>query len=340
MRYRVLGRTGLKVSVIGFGGIPIQRVPGGEVGSIVHRALDLGINFFDTARGYTDSEAKLGSVLRQRRKEAIIATKSMARTAKEMASDIRASLKDMGVDYIDLYQLHNIKNKAALEKVLSPGGALAALQQAKEAGLIRHIGITGHIKEFLLETLQIPQIETVQFPFNPVESNGVQELLELAGQTETGVIVMKPLAGGAISNTDLALRFVLEKPVSTVIPGMDSLQQLEENAKAGLNPLPLSVQERKALEEQAGQLGAVFCRRCEYCRPCRKGIDIPSVFLFDGYYCRYNLQEWARERYRGLKATADQCIGCGECEERCPYNLPIREMLAEASRRLAQAHPG
>ncbi|MDD4239637.1 MAG: aldo/keto reductase [Desulfotomaculaceae bacterium] len=335
MRCRVLGRTGLQVSVIGFGGIPIQRVPASEAGSLIHRALDLGINFFDTARGYTDSEAKLGSVLRQRRNEAIIATKSMARTAGDMASDIRASLKAMGVDYIDLYQLHNIKNKAALERVLSPGGALTALQQAREAGLIRHIGITGHIKDFLLEALQIPEIETVQFPFNPVESNGVRELLELSVQTETGVIIMKPLAGGAFSNANLALRFVLEHHVSTVIPGMDSLQQLEDNVKAGLHLLPLSAQERKVLEEETGQLGAAFCRRCEYCRPCRQGIDIPSVFLLDGYYRRYNLQEWARERYRGLKTTADQCIGCGECEERCPYHLPIREMLVEASGRLA-----
>lgn len=335
MRYRLLGGTGLKVSVIGFGGIPIQRVSAAEAGSIVHRALDLGINFFDSARGYTDSEAKLGAVLRQRRNEAIIATKSMARTAKDMASDIRASLKAMGLDYIDLYQMHNIKNKAALEKVLGPGGALEALQEAREAGLIGHIGVTGHIKEFLLETLKIPEIETVQFPFNPVESNGVRELLELSGQTETGVIIMKPLAGGAFSNTGLALRFILKHPVSTVIPGMDSLMQLDENVNAGLDPLPLSAQEKKTLEDETGRLGTAFCRRCEYCRPCRQGIDIPSVFLLDGYYQRYNLQEWAKERYHGLKTTADKCIGCGECEEKCPYSLPIREMLAEASKRLA-----
>jgi predicted aldo/keto reductase-like oxidoreductase len=335
MRYRVLGRTGLQVSVIGFGGIPIQRVSAAEADLIVNKSLDLGINFYDTARGYTDSEAKLGAVLRQRRKEAIIATKSMARTASDMAADIRASLKAMGVDYIDLYQLHNIKSKAALEKVLGPGGALEALLQARKAGLIRHIGVTGHIKEFLLETLRIPEIETVQFPFNPVEANGVPELLELSGQTGTGVIIMKPLAGGAFNNAGLALRYVLEHPVSTVIPGMDSLQQLEENAKVGRDPQPLSAQEKKMLEEETGRLGAAFCRRCEYCRPCRQGIDIPTVFLFDGYYCRYNLQEWARERYRALRATADKCIACGECEERCPYSLPIREMLAAAAKRLA-----
>lgn len=335
MKYRVLGRTGLKVSEIGFGGIPIQRVSAAEAELIVNRALDLGINFFDTARGYTDSEAKLGAVLRQRRNEAIIATKSMARTAKDMAADIRASLKDMGVDYIDLYQMHNIKHKAALAKVLGPGGALEALQQAREAGLIRHIGVTGHIKEFLLETMTIPEIETVQFPFNPVESNGVQELLELSGKTETGVIIMKPLAGGAIGNANLALRFVLEHPVSTVIPGMDSLQQVEENVRASRTLSALSGEERNKLAEETAQLGAVFCRRCEYCHPCRQGIDIPTVFLFDGYYRRYNLQEWARDRYHALKATADQCNGCGDCEQRCPYSLPIRELLAEAAGRLS-----
>lgn len=335
MKYRVLGRTGLKVSEIGFGGIPIQRVSAAEAELIVNRALDLGINFFDTARGYTDSEAKLGAVLRQRRNEAIIATKSMARTAKDMAADIRASLKDMGVDYIDLYQMHNIKHKAALAKVLGPGGALEALQQAREAGLIRHIGVTGHIKEFLLETMTIPEIETVQFPFNPVESNGVQELLELSGKTETGVIIMKPLAGGAIGNANLALRFVLEHPVSTVIPGMDSLQQVEENVRASRTLSALSGEERNKLAEETAQLGAVFCRRCEYCHPCRQGIDIPTVFLFDGYYRRYNLQEWARDRYHALQATADQCNGCGDCEQRCPYSLPIRELLAEAAGRLS-----
>lgn len=334
MRYRTLGRTGLKVSEIGFGGIPIQRISGQEAAVVINRAIDLGINFFDTARGYTDSEEKLGAVLRERRDEVIIATKSMARTKEEMAADIQKSLETMGVDYIDLYQMHNVKNRELLEKVLGEDGALAALKEAKEKGLIRHIGVTGHLKSYLIEMMKTCEVETVQFPFNPVESDGVRELLETAKKTDTGVIVMKPLAGGAFKNPVLSLRYILEHPVSVVIPGMDSVEQVEENAAVGNNPLQLSPEERKILEEEVARLGSTFCRRCEYCQPCPQGIDIPMVFLLDGYHQRYDLKEWARQRYEGMKVKPDACQECGECEEKCPYSLPIRRMLKEAAARL------
>lgn len=335
MKHRTLGKTGLKVSVVGFGGIPIQRVSFKEAGAIVNRALDLGINFFDTARGYTDSEVKLGAILKERRGEAFIATKSMARSRERMEADIKRSLEALGTDYIDLYQLHNIKDMAALEQVLGPGGALEALQDAKREGIVRHIGVTGHIKSFLLEVLKAEDIETVQFPFNPVEVVGVPELLDLAGKKGCGVIVMKPLAGGALRNPELSLRFILEHRVSTVIPGMDSLAQVEQNSLVGNDPRPLDAAERKVLAEEAGKLGEAFCRRCEYCQPCPQGIDIPMVFLLDGYYTRYDLIGWARERYQALPVKAASCLGCGECEEKCPYSLPIRRMLDAASERLS-----
>lgn len=335
MEYRTLGKTGLKVSVIGFGGIPIQRVSGTEAAGIINRALDLGINFFDSARAYTDSEEKLGAVIKSRRDEAVVATKSMARTREAMAADIRKSLETMGLEYIDLYQLHNVKSNKDLDRVLGPDGALAALLEAKKEGLVRHIGVTGHIKDFLAETLQFEEIETVQFPFNAVENVGVPALLEQALEKGTGVIVMKPLAGGALRNSDLALRYILEHAVTTVIPGMDSLEQVEKNAGAGSPPRPLTAAEKEFLDEEVNTLGGEFCRRCEYCKPCSRRIDIPTVFLLNGYYTRYNLQGWARERYQDLRAKVDACVDCGECEERCPYNLPIRRMLAEAAARLA-----
>jgi len=334
MRYRTLGRTGLKVSEIGFGGIPIQRISLEEAGAVINKALDLGINFFDTARGYTDSEEKLGAVLRKRRDGVFIATKSMARTKEEMAADIKKSLETMGLDYIDLYQMHNVKDRESLQQVLGKDGALAALKEARKNGLIRHIGVTGHIKSFLIELMKTGEVETVQFPFNPVETDGVQEVLELAGKTDTGVIVMKPLAGGAFKNVTLSLRYILEHPVSVVIPGMDSVEQVEQNATVGSTTLQLSPEERQALDEEVARLGTTFCRRCEYCQPCPQGIDIPMVFLLDGYYQRYDLKGWARQRYEGMKVKPDDCLECGECEERCPYSLPIRRMLKEAASRL------
>jgi len=335
LKYRILGKTGLKVSAVGFGGIPIQRVSEQEAVQIVERALDMGINFFDTARGYTDSEAKLGSVLKNRRSEAIIATKSMARTKEAMAADIRKSLTELGVDYIDLYQLHNVKDENAFSQAMAPDGALVALQEAKEEGLIRHIGITGHVKEFLVKALKTSELlETVQFPYNVVEEAESRELLEVANAVNAGVIAMKPLAGGALKNPGLALRFILEQRAAIAIPGMDTVDQVESNALIGDNPEPLTDLERELLATEAMSLGTAFCRRCEYCQPCPEGVEIPMVFLLDGYFTRYNLQDWARERYGALKVKASSCIECGQCEEKCPYELPIRKMLAEAAARL------
>ncbi|MGI6551196.1 MAG: aldo/keto reductase [Syntrophomonadales bacterium] len=335
MRYRSLGSTGLWVSAVGFGGIPIQRVDEDMAVQLVNRSLNLGINFFDTARGYTDSEAKLGLVLRERQSEAIIATKSMARTRDEMESDIEKSLKALGTEYIDLYQVHNVKDNPTLDQVLNPGGAMEALLEAKKSGVVKHIGITSHIKSLLIEALKASVFETIQFPFNPVELEGVPELLEMASTQGTGVIIMKPLAGGAFKHASLALQFILEyPPVSTVIPGMDSLQQVEDNAFTGSRSDNLSPAEREVIQKEADQLGSTFCRRCEYCQPCSQGIDIPMVFLLDGYYTRYGLTDWARERYQGMKVKPDVCSECKECEERCPYNLPINQMLVAARTRL------
>ncbi|WP_366923991.1 aldo/keto reductase [Metallumcola ferriviriculae] len=334
MKYRVLGKTELKVSAIGFGGIAIQRVDSNQAAEIVNAALDKGINFFDTARGYTDSEVKLGKALKTRRSEAIIATKSMNRTKAGMAKDIRISLDNMGTDYIDLYQLHNVKDYQTLKQVLAPDGALEALIEAKEAGLVRHIGITGHIKDVLKEALANKQLETVQFPFNPVETEGAKELLELAEKARMGVIIMKPLAGGAFSQAESSLKFILSHQVSTVIPGMDSVEQVNINAAVASGDITLAAREKTLLDEEVGRLGNTFCRRCEYCQPCPEGVNIPAMFLLEGYYDRYNLQQWARERYWAMDVKAEACQDCGECEERCPYDLPIREMLSRVGEKL------
>lgn len=334
MEYRRLGKTELKVSVVGFGGIPVQRIDAASAEKVVNRAIELGINFFDTARGYTDSEEKLGAVLKKHRNKVIIATKSMARDKKGMTEEIDKSLTTMGVDYIDLYQLHNVKDKGALEQVLGADGALAALKEAKEKGKIGHIGVTSHMKDFLLTILKTGEVETVQFPFNPVEVNGARDVFDLAGKLDAGIIVMKPLAGGALTNANLALQYILEHPVTVAIPGMDSLEQVEENAAVGNNVRTLSQTERDELAKIVEKLGTRFCRRCEYCLPCQQGIDIPSVFLFDGYYTRYDLKDWAKQRYQAMDVKPDSCLECGECEDRCPYNLPIRKMLKEAGERL------
>ncbi|HHT02566.1 MAG TPA: aldo/keto reductase [Firmicutes bacterium] len=333
MKYRTLGRTGLEVSVIGFGGIPIQRVNHAAAKEIMEKALEAKINFFDTARAYSDSEEKMGQVLGKHRDEVIIATKSLVRSKEKMARDIQISLENLQVDTIDLYQIHNVRDVATLERVMSPGGALEALLEAKQKGLVKHIGVTSHIRDVVKAAMKHEVFETVQFPLNVVEAEGAEEILDMARKTNTGTIIMKPLAGGALTNADLALRFLLSYPVDTIIPGMDTVEQVLENTGL-VDKQPLSEEELAALQAEGERLGDTFCRRCEYCQPCPQGINIPMVFLQEAYYTRYGLTDWASSRYASLPAKVEDCSECGECETKCPYDLPIRDMLKEAEKTL------
>ena len=326
MQYVTLGKTGLLVSRVGFGGIPIQRISQEECTALFDAVVEAGINYIDTARGYTVSEQYLGEALKGRRDKFILATKSMARTREAMETDIETSLKNLQTDYIDLYQIHN-PNDAQLDTVLAPGGAMEALIEAKEAGKIGHIGLTAHSLSVFERALEIDQIETVMFPYNVVERQG-ESLIARAKDKNVGFIAMKPMAGGAIKDAELAMRYVVSNPAATlVIPGMYCAEEVWQNVGAAQNTAPLTDEEQARCEAISAALGDHFCRRCNYCAPCTKGISIPSVFLFEGYLSRYGLENWARDRYATLSAKASECIGCGACEARCPYHLPIRQML-------------
>ena len=330
MEYRILGKTGLKISRLGFGGIPIQRIDAEGTRVLMHRMKDAGINYIDTARGYTVSEEYLGYALEGIREHFVIATKSMARTKEAMAADIDISLKNLRTDYIDLYQIHN-PSLAQLEQVIAPGGALEALQEAKAAGKIGHIGLTAHSLEVFKAALEFDWVETFMFPYNIVESQG-EKLIAKCAEKNIGFVDMKPLAGGAIEDATLALRYICANDaVTVVIPGMAEAKELEQNMAAVNNTAPLTPEEKAAFLEVRNQLGTNFCRRCNYCQPCAAGINISACFLFEGYLQRYGLGEWAKGRYATLPVKASACIGCGTCEDRCPYNLPIRQMLKTVS---------
>ena len=330
MEYRSLGKTGLRISRMGFGGIPIQKIDAEGTRELARELLKAGVNYIDTARGYTVSEEYIGYALEGIRDQFVLATKSMARTASGILADVETSLKNLRTDYIDLYQIHNPSAKD-LEQVLAPGGALEGLQEAKRAGKIGHIGITLHSAELFRKALDFPWVETIMFPYNLVEDQG-EEMIRACGEKNIGFICMKPLAGGAIEDGTLALRFIAQNPdVTVVIPGMEAVSQLTENAEAVSRKEPLTEEELRKIEEIRKTLGTHFCRRCNYCAPCSVGIPISGVFLMEGYLSRYGLEQWARARYDGLGKYASDCVECGLCEERCPYHLPIREMLKTAA---------
>ncbi len=332
MEKRFLGKTELEVSVIGFGGIPIQRVDMEKAIELIKELNKQGINFIDTARGYTISEELIGYGLEKvGRDKFILATKSMVRDYQGMKIDIETSLKNLRTDHIELYQLHNVRTEEEYNKIISEDGALKALKEAKKEGKIKYIGITSHDLNTLEQGIESGYFDTIQFPYNPVERQA-EELFKRANSLGIGVIVMKPIAGGAISNAELSLRFILENPnVSIAIPGMDTIEQIEKNARVGNAYKKLNDTEKEIILAEAKELGTEFCRRCGYCAPCPQGIDIPTQFLLEGYYSRYNLRDWSKERYVSISYKASDCIECGQCETRCPYDLPIRKMLKKVA---------
>lgn len=329
---RKLGKTNMKVKRVGFGGIPIQRITQEETNKVINELEAQGINFIDTARGYTISEEYIGNAIEGKREKFFIATKSMSRDYEAMKNDIEISLKNLKTDYIDLYQLHNVKSEE-YDEIFADNKAYRALLEAKKEGKIKHIGITSHSLETIEKVVENDKFETIQFPYNIVE-NQADEVFKKANEKGIGIIVMKPLAGGALDDATLAIKYILSKDyIDVAIPGMESIDQVKQNS-AVLNNLELNEDDNKKIEEIKSTLGKRFCRRCEYCLPCPVGVNIPANFLLEGYYTRYNLKKWAKERYASTVGKANECVNCGLCETKCPYNLPIREMLKEVCAKL------
>jgi len=332
----VLGRMGIKVRALGFGGIPIQRVTEDEAVKVVKRCYELGINYFDTARGYTTSEERIGKALEEVREEVFLATKSHQRTREGIEAELKTSLENLRTDWIDVYQLHNISYKSQWEEVKSDGGALEAVLEAKDEGLINHVSITSHSPELLTDIVKEDIFETIMIPYNYLTVDPSEELLPLCKDMNVGTIIMKPFGGGAFTNANTALKYVMNKSfVDIVIPGMMSISEVEENVEVASGDLQLTEEEKLLIERDREKLGDQFCRACNYCQPCPQ--DIPISFVLraeDQMLRRMGWSERRVEMVKEAKKKVDTCIDCGECEEKCPYDLPIRELLPEKMKTL------
>jgi predicted aldo/keto reductase-like oxidoreductase len=314
---------GLNIMRMGMGGIPIQKLTAERADRLLERAIAAGINFFDTARAYTDSESKFGRVLPRFRNKVVIASKSFSRDAAAMLRDIDFSLRQLRTDYIDIYQCHNIASEADLARVLADDGALAALVKAQEAGKIRHIGLSGHKPPLVIKALSQFPFATIQIPCNFMETESLAELVPLARERRVLLIAMKPIGGGNIREIHLNFRFIFNHGIDIAIPGMDSEKQILENV-AALNDLsPLSHIESERLQKEKDRLGSDFCRRCEYCMPCPQGLPISFLHVLKNYYFLYDLKDWVWERLGALAKSYPDCLACGECVKKCPYQLDM-----------------
>jgi predicted aldo/keto reductase-like oxidoreductase len=323
-----LGRTELMVSAVGFGGIPIQRLSHQEAVAVVRHCLDLGVTFLDTANGYTTSEERIGEAISGRREGLVLATKTQAREAGEAAQHLALSLERLGVETIDLYQFHCVSSDEDYDKVVSPGGPADVIREAQTAGRVRHIGLTSHSMDTALRAVRSGHFETIMFPFNFIASEAARELLPLALKRDVGFIAMKPLAGGALENAPLAFKYLRQFPQVLPIPGIERAQEMEEVVTVLEEPAEITPSEEEAIERLRSELGNRFCRRCGYCQPCPQGVSVQPMMIMDSFIKRMPLADVYSELVQTVDKT-EECTECGECEDKCPYHLPIREMIRE-----------
>ena len=324
-----LGRTELSVSRLGLGGMYLARYFHGsldEAVRLIHRALDLGVDLIDTASSYFDSEEVIGRALSGRRSDAIIASKSYVRTRRGFAAEFEASFRRLRTDWIDIYQLHHVQHAHEMEQVTAPGGPLELLEREKQRGRIRFIGITSHHPGVLAEALRTGRFDTVQFPYNVVEAEQFQPVLDVARELDIGTLGMKPLSGGRLAAVEACLRFSAAGGIDCTLAGCSRIEHVERDVAAMAGALDLSEEERLRMTEEVARLGDLFCRRCRYCeKVCSAGIPVADVFRCHDYLVLN--QNHARDEYRRLRPKADACQDCGKCEEICPYDLPVRKML-------------
>jgi len=324
-----LGRTELLVTKTAFGALPIQRIPKADAVRLVRRACEAGINYFDTANAYTDSEEKLGEALSGIRQNVVISTKSAGRDKKTVLGHIEQSLRALKTDYIDLFQFHN---PAELPDSGDPEGPYAAALEMKKRGYIRHIGITNHRLHVAREAIASGDFETLQFPFCYLAAEKELGLVEECEKADMGFIAMKGLSGGLLNNAEACYAFMREYPAVVPIWGIQREWELDQWLELSERDPRLTPELQAVIEKDRKELAGSFCRSCGYCLPCAAGIDIPqaarmSALLRRAPYQQYMTEEWYRKMHK-----IEDCVHCNACKSRCPYELDTPNLLVEMLR--------
>ncbi|MBU3215306.1 aldo/keto reductase [Clostridium estertheticum] len=319
-----LGRTNLMVTRSGFGALPVQRVSFDEAKHILRKAYDNGINFFDTARAYSDSEEKIGYSLADVRENIIIATKTHAKDRKTLLEHLQTSLKNLKTDYIDIYQLHN---PDVLPDPKDPEGLYAGLLEAKKKGLIRFIGITNHKLKNAMDAAASGLYDTVQFPLCSLSSDDDLLLIKECKKRNIGLIAMKALSGGLI--TDASSAFAFLRQFDNVVPiwGIQRETELDEFITLEKNPPLLDDIMWSIINKDRSELSGDFCRGCGYCLPCPAGIEIPTSARISLLLKRAPYQGFLEDSFKEKMELINNCIQCGHCKNHCPYKLDTPNLL-------------
>lgn len=326
MRTTTLGKTRIPATRTAFGALPIQRVPMDEAVPILRAARDAGINYFDTARGYSDSELKLGSAFGGAWSGVYLATKTTAKDAEGFWSQLHTSLSLLKKERIDVYQFHNPPF------VPVPGGAdglYEAALEAKAQGKIGHIAITQHSVDRAFEAVNSGLYEVLQFPFNHLSGPREVELANLCRKKDVGFVAMKALSGGLVTDARLPFAFFTQYEGAVPIWGIQRMSELNQFIELEKDPPALTDEMLSAIEADRRALSGAFCRGCGYCLPCPAGIPIHNANRMTQLLTRSPQAQWLTDEWQKGMANIDLCTHCHACEKRCPYGLKPYETLPE-----------
>jgi predicted aldo/keto reductase-like oxidoreductase len=319
-----LGRTGITVNRNGFGALPIQRISSDEAVRLLRKAYDSGIDFFDTARSYTDSEQKIGLALSDVRSKIILATKTPSQTAEGFWKDLEASLSLLKTDYIDIYQFHN---PSFCPKPNDGTGLYEAMLEAKKQGKIRFIGITNHRLPVAVEAVESGLYDTLQFPFSYLADKKEEDLVNLCKEKNVGFICMKALAGGLITRSDAAYAYLAQFDNTLPIWGVQRENELDEFISYIESPPAMTAEMKAFIDQEREELAGDFCRGCGYCMPCPVGIEINNCARMSLLLRRSPAAGHLSEAGQAKMQKIEDCLECGQCKEQCPYGLDTPNLL-------------
>jgi len=326
MRTVTLGSTGITVPKNGFGALPIQRIDKEAAASILRKAYDEGVRFFDTARAYSDSEEKIGYALSDVREEIYIASKTMAKTAEDFWKDLETTLTNLKTDHVDILQFHN---PPFCPKPGDESGLYDAALEAKAQGKIRHIGITNHRMAVAREAIESGLYETLQFPFSYLASEEEKELTRLCKEKNMGFIAMKGLSGGLLTNAEACYAFMCEFDNVLPIWGVQRMEELEQFLACGVNEPEMTEDLKHVIQVDRDMLSGSFCRGCGYCLPCPAGIEIPNAARMALMVRRAPVATYTTPEWKEKMKKIENCIGCNHCKDHCPYGLDTPNLLKE-----------
>ena len=323
------GKTELMVSEIAFGGIPIQRLSHDDAVSVVRGVIDLGVNFIDTANGYSDSEEKIGAAIKDiPRDSLVIATKSGAKDKKTFLEHLDLSLKRLGVDYIDLYQHHGVSSGEAYDAIFAEGGAYEGMLEAVSSGKVRFPAFSSHDIPISLRMMREGKFFSVQLPFNYVDDDAKNEAIPLARELDMGFIAMKPFGGGLLGDANLSVKYLSQFEGIVPDPGIEKLSEMQEIVAIVQANEKFSAKDAEAIEKVRQELGSSWCHRCNYCQPCPQKINISGMLTLESFFKRMPHERFLSMARESL-ASAKNCTGCRTCVGRCPYNLDIPNLISE-----------